>query len=56
MLKPDGIDQLKEQIRRQACPLQSEEASALFIQAQLWTGPRAKQQGELCLHVGLKRW
>ena len=58
LLQPDGIDHLIEQIRQQAFPLQSEEASELFRQGQLLTGPLAKQQGEPMLSyiARRKRW
>ena len=58
LLKPDGIDHLIEQIRQQAFPLQSEEASELFRQGQLLSGPLAKQQGEPMLSyiARRKRW
>ena len=38
LLKPGGIDHLIEEIRRQAFPLHSEEASELFRQGQHLTG------------------
>ena len=51
LLLPDGIDHLIEQIRQQAFPLQSEEASELFRQGQLITGPLAKQRGaDACVY------
>ncbi|OLQ09920.1 hypothetical protein AK812_SmicGene6391 [Symbiodinium microadriaticum] len=58
LLKPDGIDHLIEQIRQQAFPLQSEEASELFRQGQLLSGPLAKQSGEPMLSyiARRKRW
>ena len=58
LLKPDGIDHLIEQIRQQEFPLQSEEASELFRQGQLLSGPLAKQQGEPMLSyiARRKRW
>ena len=58
LLKPDGIDHLIEQIRQQAFPLQSEEASELFRQGQLLSGSLAKQQGEPTLSyiARRKRW
>ena len=46
LLRYDGRDHLVEEIRKQAFPLQSEEASELFRQGQLITGPLAKQPGE----------
>ena len=57
-LQPDGIDHLIEQIRQQAFPLQSEEASELFRQGQLLSGPLAKQTGEPMLSyiARRKRW
>ena len=58
LLQPDGIDHLIEQIRQQAFPLQSEEASELFRQGQLLSGPLAKQSGEPMLSyiARRKRW
>ncbi|OLP77417.1 hypothetical protein AK812_SmicGene42525 [Symbiodinium microadriaticum] len=58
LLQHDGIDHLIEQIRQQAFPLQSEEASELFRQGQLLSGPLAKQQGEPMLSyiARRKRW
>ena len=58
LLRPDGIDHLIEQIRQQAFPLQSEEASELFRQGQLLSGPLAKQPGEPMLSyiARRKRW
>ncbi|OLP87405.1 hypothetical protein AK812_SmicGene31376 [Symbiodinium microadriaticum] len=58
LLKPDGIDHLIEQIRQQAFPLQSEEASEFFRQGQLLSGPLAKQSGEPMLSyiARRKRW
>ena len=57
LLKPDGIDHLIEQIRQQAFPWQSEdqEASELFRQGQLLSGPIAKQQGEPMLSYIARR-
>ena len=55
LLLPDGIDHLIEQIRSQAFPLQSEEASELFCQCQMLTGPLAKQQGEPMLSYIARR-
>ena len=43
LLRYDGIDHLVEEIRKQAFPLQSEEASELFRQGQLLTGPLARR-------------
>ena len=58
LLKYDGIDHLVEEIRKQAFPLQSEEASELCRQGQLITGPLAKQPGEPMLSyiARRKRW
>ena len=58
LLRPNGIDHLIEQIRQQAFPLQSEEASELFRQGQLLSGPLAKQPGEpMLLYIARrKRW
>ena len=58
LLLPDGIDHVIEQIRWQAFPLQSEQASELFRQGQLITGPLATQQGEPMLsYIAVrKRW
>ena len=55
LLLPDGIEPLIEQIRQQALPLQSEEASELFRQGQLIAGPLAKQQGEPMLSCIARR-
>eukprot|EP00439_Symbiodinium_sp_Y106_P070527 s569_g12.t1 len=58
LLQYDGIDHLVEEIRKQAFPLQSEEASELSRQGQLITGPLAKQPGEPMLSyiARRKRW
>ena len=58
LLQHDGIDPSVEEIRKQAFPLQSEEASELFRQGQLITGPLAKQPGEPMLSyiARRKRW
>ena len=58
LLEHDGIDHLIEEIRAQAFPLQSEEASELFRQGQLINGPLAKQPGESMLSyvARRKRW
>ena len=56
LLLPDGIDHVIEQIRWQAFPLQSEQASELFRQGQLITGPLATQQGEPMLsYIAVRR-
>ncbi|CAE7255946.1 RE2 [Symbiodinium natans] len=46
LLKHDGIDLLIQKVKDQAFPLQGEEASELFRQGQLLTGPLSKQSGE----------
>ncbi|CAE7256176.1 AGM1 [Symbiodinium natans] len=58
LLKHDGIDLLIQKVKDQAFPLQGEEASELFRQGQLLTGPLSKQSGEPMLSYisRRKRW
>ena len=58
LLKHDGIDLLIQKVKEQAFPLQGEEASELFRQGQLLTGPLSKQSGEPMLSYisRRKRW
>ncbi|CAE7249187.1 RE2 [Symbiodinium natans] len=54
LLKHDGIDLLIQKVKDQAFPLQGEEASELFRQGQLLTGPLSKQSGEPMLSEAMR--
>ena len=58
LTQQDGIDLLIQKVKEHTFPLQGEEASELFRQGQLLTGPLSKQPGEPMLSYisRRKRW